>query len=145
MKEVTCICRSAPKRAPTGFIYHPSFFFLSKGSNLGKSQSRPIKKQGGAWKKKCDVSKHFFWRLRNTFRFFFYRVFELPLLQNARKRDKNRAKQPREGEKKRRKKPHIFCDEPRWAFVKKSFYRVLNSPFYEALRNAIKQIDKIIK
>jgi hypothetical protein len=42
---------------------------------------------------------------------FFNRVFELPLLRNAQKRDKKikqRAKQPREGGEKLRKKPPHF-------------------------------------
>jgi hypothetical protein len=57
------------------------------------------------------------------FRDFFNRVFELSLLRNAHKRDKqNRAKQPSQPRKKKKNgqnKSHIFCDELRWIFVKK--------------------------
>jgi hypothetical protein len=47
---------------------------------------------------------------------FFNRVFELPLLRNAQKRDKKnrtKTKQPREGGKKMEENTPNFCDEPR--------------------------------
>jgi hypothetical protein len=74
---------------------------------------------------------------------FFYRVFELTLLRNPKKRDKkNRPKQPRtEGEEKKRRKQNrsrIFCDEPpdepRWIFLIFMFFLGLNSPCYETMR-----------
>jgi hypothetical protein len=85
----------------------------------------------------------FFWKLRRFSRDLLYRVFELPLLRNAQKRDKkNRTKQPTtEGEKKekngRKKNPH-FCDEPRWAFFLK-FFRVFELPCCETPKKCVKQ------
>jgi hypothetical protein len=69
---------------------------------------------------------------------FLYRVFELPLLQNARKRDKtNRAKQTREKKKKRRKqKLTFFVMSPDGFFGERGFIAFLNSPCYKTPKNA---------
>jgi hypothetical protein len=64
--------------------------------------------QGGGVKKKSDVSKYLFWRLRKNFRDFFNRVFELPLLRNARKRDLKKSSKTTEGGKKNREKKATF-------------------------------------
>jgi hypothetical protein len=75
------------------------------------------------------VSDYFFDGCGKIFRDFLKnRVFELPSLRNAPKRNKkNRAKQPREG-KKRRKKNHIFCDESSFVsyFPKKKLVGIKN-------------------
>jgi hypothetical protein len=89
------------------------------------------------------VSECFFWKLRRFSRDFFYRVFELPLLRNAQKRDKkNRTKQPREKKKKTdEKKATFFCDEPRRIFSE--FFPVfLNSPCCETAKKRVKKNDK---
>jgi hypothetical protein len=52
---------------------------------------------------------------------------------------KNRTKQPREKKKTEGKKSRVFCDEPRWAFSGKSFFRVFELPL---LRNAQKTPKK---
>jgi hypothetical protein len=66
---------------------------------------------------------------------FFYRAFELPLLRNARKRDKN-IKQNNRGRKKNGgKKATFFVMSPDRFFSKKSLYRVFELPL---LRNAQK-------
>jgi hypothetical protein len=70
--------------------------------------------RGAVKKKKSDVSKYFFWKLRKEFCDFFYRVFELPLVMKRPKTryKKKRAKQSRE-QKTEGKKAAFFCDEPR--------------------------------
>jgi hypothetical protein len=68
----------------------------------------------GGRKKKSDVSEWvLFFAAAEIFRDFFYRVFELPLLRNAQKRDKKtRAKQPREGGNKTEgEKPHFLWSD----------------------------------
>jgi hypothetical protein len=60
------------------------------------------------------------------------------LLQNAQKRDKTNSIKTTEGKKQKKnggKKNRIFCDEPRWIFSGKSFFRVFELPL---LRNAPK-------
>jgi hypothetical protein len=73
----------------------------------------------------------------------FNRVFELPLLRNAQKRDKKTEQNNRGREKKNGGgKSRIFCDEPRWIFLN-FFFRVFELPL---LRNAQKTpLKKSIK
>jgi hypothetical protein len=60
------------------------------------------------------VSECFFLRLRKIFRDFFYRVFELPLLRNAQKRDKTKPSKTTAGEEKKTegKKATFFVMSP---------------------------------
>jgi hypothetical protein len=71
-----------------------------------------------------------------------FRVFGLPLLRNAQKRDNTKTEKTTGGGGDGGKKSRIFCDEPRSVFLKKKLY-VFELPL---LRNAQKrdntQIDK---
>jgi hypothetical protein len=58
---------------------------------------------------------------------------------------KKKSNKTTEGEKKKNggKKSRIFCDEPRWTFSKKSFFRVFELPLLQnAQKTPLKKIDK---
>jgi hypothetical protein len=85
------------------------------------------------------VSEFFFWRLRKTFGDFFIAILHSPCYETPENAIKKWSKTTEGEEKKRRKISRIFCDEPRWAFLKKKHVVFFNSPCYEMPKNAIKK------
>jgi hypothetical protein len=93
------------------------------------------------------VSNYCFWLLgaKGIFAGFFFIAFlNSPCYETPKNAIEKKSNQTTEGEKTTKqktdeKKGHIFCDEPRWNFVEKSFFRVFELLL---LRNAQKRVSK---
>jgi hypothetical protein len=59
--------------------------------------------------------------------FFLSRFFYSPCYETPKNAIKKKSSKTTEGEKKRRGKKNIFCDEPRWIFWKEIFYCVFEN------------------
>jgi hypothetical protein len=70
------------------------------------------------------------------------RIFNSPCCETPKNAIKKIEQNNRGRKKNRGKNPHIFCDEPRWIFVKIFLCVFLNPPCYETPKNAIKNIDE---
>jgi hypothetical protein len=63
-------------------------------------------------------------------RFFFIAFLNSPCYETPKNAIKKKSNKTTEGKKKKNggKKSRIFCDEPRWTFSGKSFFRVFELP-----------------
>jgi hypothetical protein len=68
---------------------------------------------GGGWGGR-DGSNYLLWRLRKSSAISFYRGLELHLLRAKNAIKKSSKNTEGWGNKRRSKKPQLFCDEPRW-------------------------------